>query len=66
MLYRNMGLDGATPQVPLDEFAEIIMKSWISKDPAEAQDYLEDLPTSPKRDALQAAFDGLKANTAPD
>jgi hypothetical protein len=59
MLYRNMGLDGATPQVPLDEFAGIIMKSWISKDPAEAQAYLEDLPTGPKRDALQAAFDRL-------
>lgn len=65
MLYRNMGLDGATPQVPLDEFAGIIMKSWISKDRAEARDYLEDLPTGPKRDALQAAFDELNKSPSP-
>jgi hypothetical protein len=66
MPLRNMGLEGSSPRIPYDEFAEIIMKSWISKNPAEAQSFLAALPTSPKRDALKDAFNGLRTNTDPD
>jgi hypothetical protein len=63
---RNMAMEGATPTIPNDEFAQILMKSWVAKAPAEAKAYLEDLPTGSKRDALQAAFDGLKARAKPN
>ena len=66
MPLRNMAMEGPSPKIPYAEFSQIIMKSWISKDPAEARAYLEDLPASPKRNALQAAFDRLKANTEPE
>jgi len=65
MLYRNMGLEGATPQVPWDEFAGIIMKSWVAKDAAEAREFLETLPASPKKDALQAAMERANLNPNP-
>jgi hypothetical protein len=63
MPLRNMSLEGATPKIPYDEFAQIIMKSWVSKDPAKAQSFLESLPTSLKRDALQNAYNRLSPKT---
>ena len=62
---RNMPIRGV-PQMTDQNFASLIMSSWISKDADEASAYVENLPVGPKRNALQAAFDALKTDTEPD
>lgn len=57
---RNMGLEGSSAQIPYDEFAGILMKSWVSKDVEAAEAYVAELSEGPKRDALQAAFEKFR------
>lgn len=56
---RNMRMEGST-ELPDDELAKLIMRSWVKSDPDQAEAYVSSLPESPKRTALGAALDRMK------
>lgn len=56
---RNMRMEGST-ELPDDELAELIMRSWVKSDPDQPEAYVSSLPESPKRKALGTALDQIK------
>ena len=52
---RNMRMD-ASPDMPDEAFANMIMKSWTEKAPGEAEEYVSALPDGPTKKALAAAL----------
>jgi hypothetical protein len=56
---RNMRMEGST-ELPDDELAKLIMRSWVKSDPNQAEAYVSSLPESPKRTALGAALDQIE------
>lgn len=53
---RNMSLEGPSAQIPYDEFAGILMKSWVQKDIEAAEAFVASQPEGAKREALRAGF----------